>query len=296
MSLSDFEDFEDFEKGLLRSAETDEPTAASRAANRAAVMKAAGLATAGAAASASASANASAAGAAGKTTATAKVAIAAKLAAVPKLAALAAAGVVAAGVVVTAIAVQGSSGSEPVPLEARPSGSALVRPAPATAARSEGDEVPTAPPPASLPSVMSPPPESVAHAATGGAEAAANRDPIVARTPSVPASAGPTEPSRPTLEPLAEETRLLEEARTCMDRGDLACGAAKLGEHRARFAHGMLTEEAAVLRIQVARRRGDVEEARRLANELLHANPNGPYARRARAILDELARAEQPDR
>ncbi|MBX3205969.1 MAG: hypothetical protein KF764_12935 [Labilithrix sp.] len=294
MSLSDFEDFEDFEKGLLRSAETDEPTAASRAANRAAVMKAAGLA-AGAAASASASANASAAGAAGKTTATAKVAIAAKLAAVPKLAALAAAGVVAAGVVVTAIAVQGSSGGEPVPLEARPSGSALVRPAPATAAMSEGDEAPTAPPPASMPSVMSPPPESVAHAATGGAEAA-NRDPAVARTPSVPASAGPTEPSRPTLEPLAEETRLLEEARTCMDRGDLACGAAKLGEHRARFAHGMLTEEAAVLRIQVARRRGDVEEARRLANELLHANPNGPYARRARAILDELARAEQPDR
>lgn len=278
-----FSDFEDFEKGLLRSAETDEPTAASRAANRAAVMKAAGLAAAGAAASANANASASAgaAGAAGKTTATAtataKVALAAKLAAVPKLVALAAAaGVVAAGVAVTAIAVQGSSGGEPVPLEVRPSGSALVRPAPATAA-------------------IAAPPESVEHSATGDA-GDPSRSVAAVRLPSAPASAGPREPSPPALDPLAEETRLLEEARTCMDRGDLTCAAAKLGEHRTRFARGVLTEEAAVLRIQLARRGGDVEEARRLANELLLANPNGPYARRARAILDELSRAEPPDR
>ena len=277
-----FPDFEDFEKGLLRSAETDEPTAASRAANRAAVMKAAGLAAAGAAASANANASASAgaAGAAGKTTATAtataKVALAAKLAAVPKLVALAAAGVVAVGVAVTAIAVQGSSGGEPVPLEVRPSGSALVRPAPATAA-------------------IAAPPESVEHSATGDA-GDPSRSVAAARLPSAPASAGPREPSPPALDPLAEETRLLEEARTCMDRGDLTCAAAKLGEHRTRFARGVLTEEAAVLRIQLARRGGDVEEARRLANELLLANPNGPYARRARAILDELSRAEPPDR
>jgi hypothetical protein len=229
----------DFEKELLGSASTDGPTAEGRAANRAAVMKAAGfvgttkLSTSDATATKVAHAGAS-------------------LASVKPLlfagAIIAALGAVAAGLALR--------GSDAPPELGSPPMASIHTAAPTPIETS-------APPPveSAAPIASSPPPA------------------VSMRVPP---------PNKPALDPLAEETRLLDEARACADKKDLGCASARLREHQRKFPRGALADEAALVGIDVARAAGDVDQARKLASDLLRANPTGPYARRARVILDDL--------
>ncbi len=94
------------------------------------------------------------------------------------------------------------------------------------------------------------------------------------------------------MDPLAEETRLLDRARICKEKRDWSCASARLDEYRSRFRRGVLAEEAMLLRIEIERANGDRESATQHARELIQANPKGPYARRASAILDQLSPSE----
>jgi hypothetical protein len=140
--------------------------------------------------------------------------------------------------------------------------------------------------PASLPStlVVSDAPPVAASAA--GAASAGSRAPAT--------TAATTATTVASSDALALEARLLEAARACTKARDYACASRELAAYDARFPRGMLSEEATLLQIDVARGRGDSPAARALAEHLLTTHPSGPYARRARAVLAELAPEETP--
>ena len=258
MSLSDFE------RDLLASGPADAPSAERKAANRARIMRAAGLATAAAAV----------------TTTTASSAGAAKGLGVAKIVALIAVGVSGAGVV--AGVVHSATRDE------APSASASASAAPLRAPLAAREAASAPPPPTAVPEpVPVPVPVPVvtsAPAPPASSSSSASVRPITAHAPVVSASSA----IAPPTDPLALETSLLEAARTCAARGDLACATAKLADHEKRFPHGALGDEAALLRIEVAHQRGDAATARALAERFLVSHPSGSYARRARAILGEL--------
>ena len=84
---------------------------------------------------------------------------------------------------------------------------------------------------------------------------------------------------------LTAELALIEEARTSLGSGHPADAIRALDEHRAKFAHGALAEEAAVLRIESLARMGDGATAASLARSFLAARPRSPYAARVRRVL-----------
>lgn len=244
----------EFELQLLRSAGGDVPSTEQRRQNRAAVMQAAGFATAGAGAAATASV-AKASVTAAKS---AKVVAAGSSIAIAKLSLLAVVGVVGAG---------GIFAFSRHRVDAPPA-SPIVIPAPPTVVASSSS---TAEAPASL---------EDSNASRSAAEHATS--PASTRTPR-------TAPPRHELsDSLAIETELLDTARQCLTGGDVTCASRKLAEHRSRFPRGTLASEAALLGIEAARASGDNAGALRIAEELLRLNSSGPYARRAKTIIDEL--------
>lgn len=73
-----------------------------------------------------------------------------------------------------------------------------------------------------------------------------------------------------------------------MERADRACADGSLAEHARRFPAGALRDEAEILRIELARRLGDEASARARAEQLVQTIPSGPYAKRARRVLEGL--------
>lgn len=210
----------DFEQWMLRSAESDDgPSAERRRRNRAAVMNAAGIAGAASIAATSAKTVLAAA----PTTKTASVTAAGAL---TKAGAMAALSLVCAGGIY-------SRGAAPVvapsaaPTTVLPASSAPRGVPQSTRPPSTTGEIPPTDPasPASASSAASP--QTTRGRKTGAVH--------------------------PTLDPLVVETGLLEAARTCVEAGDISCATSKLDEHRAHFPHGQLSNEASLLRIEVAR-------------------------------------------
>ena len=87
---------------------------------------------------------------------------------------------------------------------------------------------------------------------------------------------------------LAEELALIDRVRASVDAKNPALARTLLAQHERRFGKSaQFAPEARYLRLEVAAATANIEEARRLAHEILERDPSGPHAARARALLKE---------
>jgi hypothetical protein len=107
---------------------------------------------------------------------------------------------------------------------------------------------------------------------------------FVGRAASAQSATGEGAPSSET--PLARELRALDSARSALARGDAAGALAELDRHDRAFPTGPLRTEAAVLRAEALVAHGETARAKRIAQDLLARDPNGPFARRLKTIAD----------
>jgi hypothetical protein len=157
-------------------------------------------------------------------------------------------------------------------------GAAYVMAAPAPRAATVAASDPPAPAPiiAAAPTTAEPTTASVT--SLPDAPTSAQDTPPPARS----ATAHPPAAARPGL---AEEVRLVEQARSALRAGDVGAARAALEEHGRQFPRGALSDEVAVLRIDILERSGDRAGAERAARAYLAAHPTSPHAPRLRDFL-----------
>ncbi|MDF2697658.1 MAG: hypothetical protein K0S65_6041 [Labilithrix sp.] len=139
-------------------------------------------------------------------------------------------------------------------------------------------------PPAALPSAPADPPATAPPA-----------KPVVRRK----APAAETAPKTrldPSAEPVADSTLGREIERVGAARSALAAGEpgrtlSLLDAYDAEFPKGTFSVEVSVLRIEALARSGRVDEARRLGERFLSQHPEGAFARRITATLQNIAPA-----
>ena len=85
----------------------------------------------------------------------------------------------------------------------------------------------------------------------------------------------------PNAELRVTELQVVDRAYASLAAGQSHEALATLDEYRARFPHGALADEAAVLRIEALARTGEEAKASNLARAFLSAHPHSPYAARA---------------
>lgn len=100
------------------------------------------------------------------------------------------------------------------------------------------------------------------------------------------ASARSRSTARPEGDSLPLELEALDRARSALGRGDASRALGLLDEYSTRFPKARLRAESSVLRIEALVARGHNDAALRLGRELLAREPNGPYARRVRSLLE----------
>jgi hypothetical protein len=84
---------------------------------------------------------------------------------------------------------------------------------------------------------------------------------------------------------LAAEVEAVDRAREAMARGDASQALQALDAYERGFSEQRLRPEALYLRMEALAQRGDLAGARSAATTLLAADPHGPHAARARALL-----------
>jgi hypothetical protein len=82
---------------------------------------------------------------------------------------------------------------------------------------------------------------------------------------------------------LAEELAIIKQARAKLNAGDLAGCEAALTTHRQKFTPPRLASEALVVRVELLLKRGQREQAKRLAAPLM--KDNSPYRARMETLL-----------
>jgi len=105
--------------------------------------------------------------------------------------------------------------------------------------------------------------------------------------PPPPAASARSAPrtAEPGASTLPAEVALLEHARAAMGAGEPSRALSILDGYIARFPHGAMAREAAVLRIEALLRAGDRGAATRFANAFLAIEPHSPYAARIQSLL-----------
>lgn len=154
-----------------------------------------------------------------------------------------------------------------------------------------------APPAAPTPQKRSETGSQAAVVAAAPAEQPITSTPLV----EVPEPAAPPKPSvRSHSAPSAErdslplELEALEHARSALAGGDAARALLLLDEYSTRFPKARLRAESAVLRIEALAASGQKGAAIRLGRQLLAREPNGPYARRVRSLLEKAGAPATP--
>jgi len=137
-----------------------------------------------------------------------------------------------------------------------------------------------------LPAVKATPPVRVA-APSPSAPSASSAPGTVLSTPE-PASAATASPAAR----LTEETRAVGAIRASLQKGDTREALRLLDAYEAEFAHGVLGEEAEVLRIETLIRAGNKDDAARRANRFLAERPSSPHAARVRTMTRRLSEPE----
>jgi hypothetical protein len=93
-------------------------------------------------------------------------------------------------------------------------------------------------------------------------------------------------PAAPEVDTLPRELELIDRARSALARGDAPFALSLLNEYSTRFPKPHLRAESTVLRIEALVVRGQNDAALRVGREFLAREPNGPYARRVRSLLE----------
>lgn len=88
------------------------------------------------------------------------------------------------------------------------------------------------------------------------------------------------------VDSLPLELDAIDRARTALARGDAPLALSLLDEYAARFPKPRLGAESTVLRIEALVTRGQNHSAVSLGKAFLARQPNGPYARRVRSLLE----------
>ena len=95
---------------------------------------------------------------------------------------------------------------------------------------------------------------------------------------------------------LAVEVGLLDRARAHLEAGDAATALAALDEHARTFSDGLLGAEAEVLRIDALLRQGERAAAQARGEQFLARFPRSPLAQRVRSLLAPSRDHQQPAR
>jgi hypothetical protein len=86
---------------------------------------------------------------------------------------------------------------------------------------------------------------------------------------------------------LREEIRLLDAARSAVGQHQPESALSVLDTYATRFPSGSFSQEAVVLRIQALQQRGEARKASMMAREFIAANPESPYANRAKRAVNQ---------
>lgn len=86
---------------------------------------------------------------------------------------------------------------------------------------------------------------------------------------------------------LAEQVRLVDRARELAASGDAPGALAAVDTYDHRFAHGILSEEAALVRIQATQARGEHAEAASLARRFLAQYPESVHRSKVQWLLGD---------
>lgn len=92
--------------------------------------------------------------------------------------------------------------------------------------------------------------------------------------------AAPTDAKR-----LIDEVRALDDARAALERGDVSKASSTLSDKGTLFERGSLGQEAELLAIEIASKRGDAAAAQKLGNAFLAKYPTSPHRGRVESIL-----------
>jgi hypothetical protein len=88
---------------------------------------------------------------------------------------------------------------------------------------------------------------------------------------------------------ISGEVALVQQAARALATGEPGVALAVLDTYSSQYPRGALAKEAGVLRAQALARTGEPIQARALAERLLAADPNGLFAPRLRAVIDQAA-------
>lgn len=153
---------------------------------------------------------------------------------------------------------------------------------------------PTAPAPIVVPSAPASTPANVAPSAnlapppSAPASASATLAPPDSPAPSAAPKPLPLTPT-PREIGLADETRMLDEARTALAKGDPRGALLVLDRYDREAKQRVLGPEATMVRIEALHARGDDKAARAIARRFLAANPGSAYEDRVRSLLGEVS-------
>jgi hypothetical protein len=118
-------------------------------------------------------------------------------------------------------------------------------------------------------------------------EAATPVESLALEAPSEALKPAPSSHSSTDKASIADEMRVLDEARRTLSAGDGSGTIRVLNAYRKQFPHGSFSQEAVLLRIQALVQVGDHAGARALAQRFRDRNPNSPHLRRIETILGE---------
>lgn len=145
------------------------------------------------------------------------------------------------------------------------------------------DPTPSAPPSANAPAPTTV--TSVAPSASAAAPAS-----IAVHAPSAPTpSAAPSTSAEPSTLGLRDELALIDEARTELAAGAAASALATLSRYDARYANGLLREEATAVRVEALFAAGRTAEARAVGSKFLAEHPSSTHAQHVKSLLEAHA-------
>lgn len=98
--------------------------------------------------------------------------------------------------------------------------------------------------------------------------------------PEAELAAAPTDAKR-----LIDEVRALDDARAALERGDVSKASSTLSDKGTLFEQGSLGQEAQLLAIEIAAKRGDRSAAQSLGSAFLAKYPSSPHRGRVESLL-----------
>jgi hypothetical protein len=154
----------------------------------------------------------------------------------------------------------------------------------AVASPAEPEQAPALPPaPASLPALPASP-----ESAPSVTHALAAADVLASAHAKKESAAGAARASQDA--DLAEQVRLVDRGRALAASGDASGALAVVDAYDRRFAHGILAEEAALVRIQATQARGDRADSASLARRFLAQYPESVHRGKVQWLLGDGAK------